>query len=114
MYAFHYRSMKIAVALCKLPSDTNIALFYPNIKITWDISDKRFEFLDIAGYRHRGRVVLKTHQKRLNSYLYIPFNSYHTLASKKGWISSELSRYIIHSSRRIDFLKTASLRGEGR
>jgi len=43
---------------------------------------------------------LKVHQKPMNLYLYIPFNSYHTAASKRSFIQTELMRYIRNSSSR--------------
>ena len=35
-----------------------------------------------------------THQKLLNLYLYIPFKSYHPLATKIAFITTELKRYV--------------------
>jgi hypothetical protein len=41
---------------------------------------------------------LSVHQKKMNLYLYIPFNSFHTDAMKRSFIQVELTRYIRNSS----------------
>jgi hypothetical protein len=41
---------------------------------------------------------LSVHQKKMNLYLYIPFNSFHTDAMKRSFIQTELMRYIRNSS----------------
>jgi hypothetical protein len=50
---------------------------------------------------------VETYQKSLNKYLYLPFCSYHPVHCKKGFITSELKRYLIRSS---DARSFASLR----
>jgi hypothetical protein len=41
---------------------------------------------------------METYQKALNKYLYLPFCSYHPVHCKKGFITSELKRYLVRSS----------------
>ena len=49
-------------------------------------------------YSSENKFDLKVHQKPMNLYLYIPFSSYHTEASKRSFIQTELMRYIRNSS----------------
>jgi hypothetical protein len=48
---------------------------------------------------------LKVHQKAMNLYLYIPYNSFHTAASKRSFIQGELMRYIRNTSSRDEYVK---------
>ncbi|KAJ7254842.1 hypothetical protein C8J57DRAFT_949135, partial [Mycena rebaudengoi] len=41
----------------------------------------------------------------LNAYLYIPWNSCHSLNSKRAWVKGELIRYVRICSRESDFAK---------
>ncbi|KAI0065892.1 hypothetical protein BV25DRAFT_1797961 [Artomyces pyxidatus] len=45
----------------------------------------------------------------MNSYLYIPWSSCHSDASKRSWVKGELIRYVRISSREEDFSKITSL-----
>lgn len=85
----------------------------PNIKINFNISNKfqsnTFLDLNLQISHHNNRITLCTHQKSLNKYLYIPFNSYHSLHQKKGFIIGELMRYIRNSSTLNAFLLTRNL-----
>lgn len=56
---------------------------------------KRFSLLQIFD--------LSVHQKKMNLYLYIPFPSFHTEATRKSFIQTELMRYIRNSSDEDDF-----------
>jgi hypothetical protein len=92
---------------------------HPDIRITWTVSDRNFEFLDIAGCKgerfsspdERGlvRIDFSTHQKRLNKYLYLPSFSHHSDASLRGFIHGELLRYLRNSSNLLAFHTTRSL-----
>jgi hypothetical protein len=79
--------------------------FLPNIRITSTSSQFRVEFLDVViekrmeqtwsnNATHVG-LRLRTHQKALNRYLYIPFTSHHSYNSFKGFILAELIRYVV-------------------
>lgn len=49
------------------------------------------------------------YQKPINRYLYIPYNSYHPEPTKRGFIASELKRYITFSSFRQDYEQLRSV-----
>lgn len=75
----------------------------PEIKITWSISENELDFLDLhifKGERFQNTNILdvSTFQKKMNKYLYVPSLSYHTTPCKKGFITSELKRYVLRSS----------------
>ena len=80
----------------------------PNIKITHHYSQFQVDFLDLVVYKcmedalgdPNGRVRLKvrTHQKVLNKYLYIPYTSYHHRGVFKSFINAELIRYMVTNS----------------
>lgn len=76
---------------------------HPNLKLNITISNIQCEFLDLVIYKgdrfyDTNILDLKVHQKTLNKYLYIPYNSYHTPFAKRGFIYTELCRYIRNSS----------------
>ena len=79
--------------------------FSPSIKISWNIQENYGEFLDLylikdkEGYSNNFILNYKTHQKLLNTYLYVPFCSYHRRNVLKGFIKSELNRYKRNSSK---------------
>jgi hypothetical protein len=77
--------------------DTHRA-FSTQLKITWTYSKDSIEFLDLVIHSKPGTLLLSTHQKALNKYLYIPFCSYHPKENKIGFIKAELIRYIRNSS----------------
>ena len=61
------------------------------------------DFLDIVFYKgerfkKHGVLDTRTHQKSINTYLYIPYNSFHTTNAKISFICAELDRYCSHSS----------------
>lgn len=80
----------------------------PNIKITFSYSQFQVDFLDLVIYKctedalgvPNGTVRLKvrTHQKVLNKYLYIPFTSFHHPGMFKSFIHAELIRYVVTNS----------------
>ena len=80
-----------------------------NIKITFHHSRFEVEFLDVVIYKCMEdalltssdgtvRLKVKTHQKVLNKYLYIPYNSYHHPGVFKSFIHAELLRYVVTNS----------------
>lgn len=77
--------------------DTHRA-YSDRLKITWTYSQDSIEFLDLVIHSKPGKLLLSTHQKALNKYLYIPFCSYHPKDNKTGFIKAELIRYIRNSS----------------
>jgi hypothetical protein len=80
----------------------------PNINITHQYSQFQVDFLDLVVYKcmedalgdPNGRVRLKvrTHQKVLNKYLYIPYTSFHHHSVFKSFINAELLRYVTTNS----------------
>lgn len=75
----------------------------PEINLTWSLSESELVFMDVrlykgARFHAKGLLDMETYQKSLNKYLYVPFCSYHPIHCKKGFITSELKRYLIRSS----------------
>lgn len=52
---------------------------------------------------------LTIYQKEMNLYLYIPYNSFHTMSMKKSFIGTELQRYIRNTSSEHEYIKIRSL-----
>jgi len=50
-----------------------------------------------------GKLHTNVYQKKLNTYAYLPFHSYHTPAQKKGFIKGEAIRYPTISISQSDF-----------
>lgn len=79
----------------------------PNIKITYNYSQFEVDFLDIVIYKcmedacdadGKVRLKVRTHQKALNKYLYIPYHSFHHPGMFKSFINAELIRYVVTNS----------------
>lgn len=80
----------------------------PNIKITYHYSQFQVDFLDTVIYKcmedamtsldGKVRLKVRTHQKALNKYLYIPYTSYHHHGMFKSFINAELIRYVVTNS----------------
>jgi hypothetical protein len=80
----------------------------PNIKITHTYSQFQVDMLDLVIYKcaedawgvPNGSVRLKvrTHQKALNKYLYIPYTSFHHPGMFKSFIYAEFIRYVVTNS----------------
>ena len=75
----------------------------PMIKLTWVISEKSVDFLDLHifkdfSFQRTGKLSFSTYQKAFNKYLYIPFKSFHPAHNKKAFIRGELIRYVKNSS----------------
>lgn len=82
---------------------------HPKLKFDVVTHDDHAIFLDLhihkgVRFREHGIVDLKVHQKAMNLYLYIPFNSFHTEASKRSFIQAELIRYIRNTSSYEDYV----------
>lgn len=71
------------------------------------ISKYKVQFLDIEIIHrpHQTKLSYKPYGKPNNPYLYIPFNSQHPTACRKGWIRSEYRRLATHSSSKSFFNK---------
>lgn len=71
-------------------------------------------FLDLLLFKGKrfqaeGIFDMRVHQKKMNLYLYIPFDSHHTPAAKRSFIQTELMRYIRNSSDMQDYLQLKQL-----
>ena len=51
-----------------------------------------------ARFKEFGLLDYEVYQKPINRYLYIPFHSFHTTASKQSFITTKLDRHVTHSS----------------
>ena len=86
---------------------------HPNMKMEWSQSRYKLPFLDVSvslevapGVLYqatKATIVTRVFQKALNAYLYIPWKSCHSDASKKSWVKGELIRYVRLSSKEEDF-----------
>ncbi len=88
---------------------SNLNGFDPNIKITWTISDASVDFLDLTLFKGNrfqatGHLDSRCYQKPMNMYLYLPFISHHTTATKKAFIHSELHRMLARTTDPQDFI----------
>ncbi len=80
----------------------------PNIKTTFTCSQSEAEFLDLVVYKCvedmvsspdvKVRLKVRTHQKALNKYLYIPHTSFHHHGVFQSFINAELIRYVVTNS----------------
>ena len=75
----------------------------PSIKLTWSPPAKNCNFLDLVVLVKNGKIHTKVYQKQLNTYAYLPFHSYHTLAQKRGFIKGEAIRYARICTNEVDF-----------
>lgn len=77
---------------------------HPQIRITWNVSTRSVNFLDLEIYlgdRFRdgqGRLDVRVYQKELNRYLYIPPHSFHRQSQHRAWIKAELLRLLRNTS----------------
>jgi hypothetical protein len=77
-------------------------------------SESEAAFLDLRIHKGdrfaaSGVFDLSVHQKKMNLYLYIPYNSFHTDAMKRGFIQTELMRYIRNCSDRTEYARIKNL-----
>lgn len=83
---------------------------HPKIQFTVGDYNKSAVFLDVVGtINPQGDISFALYQKKLNKYLYIPFSSTHTFATKSGWIKGELIRLCRNCSNEIIFNKNVFL-----
>lgn len=87
---------------------------HPKLKFEFVSNSAEAAFLDLhitKGKRFTASGVfdLSVHQKKMNLYLYIPFDSFHTDAMKRSFIQTELMRYIRNSSDREAYLALKQL-----
>ena len=87
---------------------------HPKLKFEFNEHPTEAAFLDLniskgTRFNTDGRFDLRVHQKGMNLYLYIPFNSYHTDAAKRSFILTELTRYIRNNSSIEDYLSLRQL-----
>ena len=79
----------------------------PNINITYQYSQFEVEFLDLVIYKYgsptasKKSLKVRTHQKALNKYLYIPYSSYHQPGMFSSFLNAELIRYVVTNSNPI-------------
>ena len=76
----------------------------PRITVNWSKPAIEVDYLDLHIYKYKDvsdnkiSLVTETFQKPLNTYAYIPFNSFHPRHCKKAFIKGELIRYVKNSS----------------
>ena len=76
----------------------------PNIHITYTYSQFQVEYMDLVVYKAGPpgaavqRLRVRTHQKPLNRYLYIPWSSFHHPGMFNSFIHAELIRYVVTNS----------------
>lgn len=86
-----------------------INALHPRIRITWTVSDRAADFLDLhihlgeRFYDSQGRADVRIHRKQLNRYLYIPALSFHKRSQHRAWIKAELLRILRNTSSAIDY-----------
>jgi hypothetical protein len=83
---------------------------HPKLKFEFVTHPTEAVFLDLAIHKgkrfHESSVFdLRVHQKSMNLYLYIPWNSFHTDAAKRSFIQTELMRYVRNSSQFEDYMR---------
>ena len=83
---------------------------HPKLKFDFVTTSTEAVFLDLAIYKgkrfHESSIFdLRVHQKSMNLYLYIPWNSFHTDAAKRSFIQTELMRYVRNSSEFQDYTR---------
>jgi hypothetical protein len=98
---FEGDKQKLLAFICLLKS------LLPNIKITYNYSQVEVDFLDLVVYQcmedacdadGKVRIKVRTHQKAMNKYLYIPCYSFHPPSVFRSFIKAELIRYVVTNS----------------
>ena len=75
------------------------------ITFTAKVELQSIDFLDVTAHKSiQNTIYFSLFKKTINRYLYLPFNSEHTLATKKGFIRGELIRLARNNTRLIDFI----------
>ena len=81
-----------------------------SIKLTWNISKFEVNFLDLSIAKDMDcmadqvQMYIRTYEKPMNKYLYIPYSSFHSKSVLKGFIKSRLINYVVTCSRESDFM----------
>lgn len=89
---------------------TRMNQLHPKLKFEFVSHPTEASFLDLlvhkgTRFQETGVLDLRVHQKSMNLYLYIPYNSHHTEAAKRSFIQTELMRYIRNSSSVEDYTR---------
>lgn len=87
---------------------------HENIRLTHVVSNESVDFLDLtvckgATFPHTSLLDVKPYQKPMNAYLYIPVFSHHNQSMFKGFIRSELRRYMLNSTCMTEYHNIRSL-----
>ncbi|CAN0446030.1 unnamed protein product, partial [Discosporangium mesarthrocarpum] len=85
-----------------------------NLMLTIETSYSQMDMLDLVIFKGPcflscGVLDIRTHQKTMNKYVYLPSRSAHPLHSKTDFINAELKRYVVTCSSPIDFARQANL-----
>lgn len=75
------------------------------IKITWAEAEEKAVFLDLDIRKENGRFEYSVYSKPISRFLYIPFASFHPITKKRGFITTEILRFVRLSSKRRWFIK---------
>jgi len=86
----------------------------PSLKFKLESGGASANFLDLKIFKGRrfhteGLLDIEIYQKPLNAYAYIPYSSYHPKHTLKGFVQSELKRYVKGNSCAQGFYKIAVL-----
>jgi hypothetical protein len=76
----------------------------PGISITYNISTTTVDFLDLKLTKDNNKIIISTHQKSLNNYLYLLPFSHHPRPCLRGFIKGELIRYLRTNTQEYSFL----------
>lgn len=83
---------------------------HPRLKLEFSTPSTQVEFLDLViSVDDQHHLRFQVHQKSLNKYLYIPKFSFHSPHLFKGFIRGELLRYLLRSTKEVDFVHVAKL-----
>ncbi|CAN0475988.1 unnamed protein product, partial [Discosporangium mesarthrocarpum] len=79
-----------------------------NLTLTVTTSCSTVDMLDLVIFKGprfstQGYLDIRTHQKSMNKYLYLPARSAHPLHSQKGFFKAELQRYVVACSSHTDY-----------
>jgi hypothetical protein len=75
----------------------------PGIKITYKYSKTNIDFLDLTVIKENNQLIIKSYCKELSKFLYIPPFSHHSPSVIKGFIKSELIRFLRLNTKSSDF-----------
>ena len=111
---FHSRYIDDGFLVCTLQTDTNLIIrqlqAVSNLKLTHEVNHYQCVYLDLViykGLRYKltRRFDTKTFFKPTNKFLYLPFNSNHPIAHKKGIIKGEAIRCLRGCSDKLHWLQ---------